>query len=78
MMKRILHSVGTFFVLFLAVLAAAGCSGDPEVREMVQREVEAISQMKQLGLVEYRVRKIVKAEDEGAWYKIGDRKILLS
>ena len=34
--------------------------------------------MRQLSLVEYRVRKIVKADDEGAWYKLGDRKILLS
>ena len=34
--------------------------------------------MRELSLVEYRVRKIVKADDEGPWYKIGDRKILLS
>ena len=47
----------------------------------VQREVRdalAITSMKQLSLVEYRVSKIIKADDEGAWYKIGDRKILLS
>jgi hypothetical protein len=78
MLKRFLHTVGTFFVFVLAVLATAGCSRSREVQEMVQREVKAISEMRQLGLVEYRVRKIVKADDEGAWYKIGDRKILLS
>ena len=48
------------------------------MQETVQREVEAITAMRQLSLVEYRVRKIVKADDEGEWYKIGDRKILLS
>lgn len=78
MMKRFLHTVGTFSVLFLAILAAAGCSRGNDVQEMVKREVQAISEMRQLGLVEYRVRKIVKADDEGEWYKIGDRKILLS
>lgn len=78
MLKRFLHTVGTFFVFVLAVLATVGCSRNREVQEMVRREVKAISEMRQLGLVEYRVRKIVKADDEGAWYKIGDRKILLS
>ena len=78
MMKRFLHTVGTFSVLFLAILAATGCSRGNDVQEMVKREVQAISEMRQLGLVEYRVRKIVKADDEGEWYKIGDRKILLS
>ena len=78
MMKRFLHTVGTFSVLFLALLAASGCSRHENVEETVQREVKAISEMRQLGLVEYRVRKIVKANDEGEWYKIGDRKILLS
>lgn len=54
-----------------------GCSGStPE--DTTEQEIKAISAMRELGLVEYRVRKIVKASDEGAWYKIGDRKILLS
>ncbi len=78
MLKRLLHTVGTFSVLILALLAAAGCSRHENVEETVQREVKAISEMRQLGLVEYRVRKIVKANDEGEWYQIGDRKILLS
>ena len=78
MMKRFLHTVGTFSVLFLALLTTAGCSRHNDVEEMVKREVQAISEMRQLSLVEYRVRKIVKADDEGEWYKIGDRKILLS
>lgn len=77
MMKRILHTVGTFFVLFL-LLTLPGCKERAAVEDTVQREIEAITAMKQLSLVEYRVSKIIKADDEGAWYKIGERKILLS
>ena len=66
-------------VLLLAVfLTATGCRGRAAVEDTVQREIEAITAMKQLSLVEYRVSKIIKADDDGAWYKIGDRKILLS
>ena len=61
-------------VLLLAVfLTATGCRGRAAVEDTVQREIEAITAMKQLSLVEYRVSKIIKAD-----YKIGDRKILLS
>ena len=77
-MRKMLHIVlGVLPGLWLLLLAGAGCAG-ADLEETVRREVEAISAMKQLSLVEYRVRKIVKADDEGAWYKLGDRKILLS
>lgn len=77
MMKCFLHTAGAFFVLLLTALMLSGCS-DRVPEDTTQREIEAISQMRELSLVEYRVRKIVKANDEGEWYKIGDRKILLS
>lgn len=77
MMKCFLHTAGTFFVLLLTALMLSGCA-DRVPEDTTQREIEAISQMRELSLVEYRVRKIVKANDEGEWYKIGDRKILLS
>ena len=54
-----------------------GCS-QPGRDEILREEIESITAMKQLGVVEYRVRKIIKADDQGEWYKIGDRKILLS
>ena len=76
-MKKIFHTVGTFFVLLLTALMLSGCA-ERVPEDTTQREIEAISQMRELSLVEYRVRKIVKANDEGEWYKIGDRKILLS
>ncbi len=76
-MKKIFHTVGTFFVFLLTIFMVPGCS-ERVPEDTTQREIEAISQMRELSLVEYRVRKIVKANDEGEWYKIGDRKILLS
>ena len=76
-MRRILHIV-TLVLLGTVLLALPGCARRESMQETVQREVEAITAMRQLSLVEYRVRKIVKADDEGEWYKIGDRKILLS
>lgn len=76
-MKKIFHTVGTFFVLLLTIFMVPGCS-ERVPEDTTQREIEAISQMRELSLVEYRVRKIVKANDEGEWYKIGDRKLLLS
>lgn len=76
-MKRILHTVGIICTACFLALAVQGCGGGAR-EETVHREIEAITAMRQLSLVEYRVRKIVKADDEGPWYKIGDRKILLS
>ena len=77
MMKCFLHTAGTFFVLLLTALMLPACT-ERVPEDTTEREIEAISQMQELSLVEYRVRKIVKADDEGEWYKIGDRKILLS
>ena len=50
MMKRFLHTVGTFCVLFL-LLALPGCRERAAVEDTVQREIEAITAMKQLSLV---------------------------
>ena len=78
-MQRGVHTAAVLLLsVWIPVLALTGCSHRSSVEETVAREIEAISSMKQLSLVEYRVRKIVKADDEGPWYKIGDRKILLS
>ena len=76
-MRKLLHTAA-LSLLGSVLLMLPGCGGHAAVEDTVQREIEAITAMKQLSLVEYRVSKIVKADDEGAWYKIGDRKILLS
>ena len=72
------HLAKVFLCAWIPVTMLSGCAGRSTVEETVQREIEAISAMKQMSLVEYRVRKIVKADDDGEWYKIGERKILLS
>lgn len=76
-MRKILHIAGIFVSCCLSAGLFQGCT-DRSLEETARREIQAISEMRQLSLVEYRVRKIVKADDEGAWYKLGDRKILLS
>lgn len=70
--------IRVLLVLVLPILLVMGCSGGKESEDSVLKEIESVSSVKELGLVEYRVRKIVKANDEGEWYKIGDRKILFS
>ena len=69
-MKATLH---TLCLSLCILLAMQGCS-----RKNEAAVIHSLSSMNQLGLVEYRVRKIIKADDPGEWYKIGDRKILLS
>jgi hypothetical protein len=46
-----------------------------------EKTVETVLQLKELNelaTVEYTVTKIIKASDDQTWYKIGDRKILMS
>ena len=76
-MRKIFHTV-ILALLGVVLLTSSGCGGRAAVEETVHREIEAITAMRQLSLVEYRVSKIIKADDEGQWYKIGERKILLS
>lgn len=45
--------------------------------EQMNAKSQELTEMAELGSVEYTITKIVKAED-AAWYKIGDRKILFS
>ena len=76
-MRHSFHTAGLTVFTLLAILVAPGCSHQREEKALRQ-EILSLSSMKQLGLVEYKVRKIIKADDQGEWYKIGDRKILLS
>jgi CRISPR/Cas system-associated protein Csx1 len=62
------------YVPYLLLLILFSCNS----REKEMNEVLAFKEMSELATVEYIVTKIVKAEDNKTWYKIGDRKILLS
>lgn len=43
-----------------------------------KREVLSIKEMSELATAEYNITKVVKASDDATWFKIGERKILLS
>lgn len=61
----------SFYVI--AGLLLVSCKGpSPEDR------ILSIAESAELGTVEYTVKKIIKANDLGEWYKVGDRKILFS
>lgn len=61
----------TFLLLFLF------CTGCNKKEKQLQ-QVLSLQQMNDLATVEYVVTKIIKANDNKTWYKIGDRKILMS
>lgn len=58
----------------LLLLILVGCNR----QEKKLNEVFALREMSELATVEYTVTKIVRASDDKTWYKIGDRKILMS
>ena len=70
--------LSAFLTLLLPALLVSGCASRGPEEDPVAREIQALSSAKELGLVEYRVRKIIKADDVGEWYKLGQRKILFS
>lgn len=65
----------TWLVLSLLVLLFASCGEDKEVHET---EIYQIRSIGTLSTTEYTLGKIIQWNDEGEWYKFGDRKILLS
>jgi hypothetical protein len=70
--------IAALLAILLPTFLLPGCATRESAEEKAAKEIEALASVKELGLVEYRVRKIVKANDEGEWYKLGERKILFS
>jgi hypothetical protein len=62
-----------FFIL-LTALVALNCSRNKERNDFIT----AIKQTGKLVTAEYTLSKIIKANDNKTWYKIGDRKIVMS
>lgn len=52
------------------------CSCRQEEKQL--DHVMALQQMNELATVEYVVTKIIRADDNKTWYKLGDRKILMN
>lgn len=66
-------------VLFIVMTAALLVSCGPSQDELLSKKMNGLSEMAELGTVEYTVKKIVKADNATpAWYKIGKRKILFT
>lgn len=64
----------SLFLCLLTVLLLTGC--DQKERQL--KKVMALQQMNDLATVEYVVTKMIRANDNTTWYKLGDRKILIS
>jgi hypothetical protein len=63
-------------ILFSLSLSAIHCSSKKETSKMQQ--VLGLQTMSDLATAEYVVTKIIKANDNKTWYKVGNRKILMS
>jgi len=61
-----------YFFIFFTICA---CGVKPIPKE---QEILALKEMNELVTVEYMVSKIIKASDDQTWYKLGERKILMT
>lgn len=59
----------------LACLLWAGCGKSTPNETSI---ISALQDMQELATTEYTLTKVVKATDDQTWYKIGDRKILIT
>lgn len=65
-------------ILGLALIAATISSCGESLSDKIETKMPTFTEMADLGSVEYTVKKVIKANHVGEWYKIGDRKILFS
>ena len=65
-----------FRTVILIIFVFVACSKKEE--EENKPSIFTLKEMSDLATVEYTVTKIIKASDSKTWYKIGDRKILMS
>ena len=71
----------TYLILAAAVmLLCASCSKlglkKVSLEQKLSEKMSQITDVAELGTVEYTVTKVVKASDDASWYKVGNRKIL--
>ena len=66
-----------FASALLLLSGMCACSGRASLTDKLNSQFSSMSEMAELGTVEYTITKIVKASDE-ALYKFGDRKIIFS
>lgn len=66
-----------FTLLFAFGIIQCSEQSQPDFHEL-ESNFQVIKDMGELSTVEYSVGKILKIDDKGEWYKLGDRKILIS
>jgi hypothetical protein len=62
------------WLFLLGTALFIGCSEKKSAADTVMQ----LKELSELATVEYTITKIIKASDDQTWYKIGDRKILMS
>jgi len=66
---------GCIYILFILFITLS-CNQKEKVKQT--QLVPLLKQMSDLATVEYVITKIIKASDDPPWYKVGNRKILMS
>ena len=75
-MKKPLFYLIAAVTMFLAVSCTNQDAGKTSLEKKLNQKMSEMSEVAELGSVEYTIEKVVKASDDAEWYKLGDRKIL--
>lgn len=74
--RRQLNLINMQHLILILFLLLSSCSKKDKSEE--KPTVLSLKEMSDLATVEYTVTKVIKANDNKTWFKIGDRKILMS
>ena len=75
-MKKPLFYLIAAVTMLLAVSCTNQDAGKTSLEKKLNQKMSEMSEVAELGSVEYTIEKVVKASDDAEWYKLGDRKIL--
>lgn len=75
-MKKTLFYLIAAVTMLLAVSCTNQDAGKTSLEKKLNQKMSEMSEVAELGSVEYTIEKVVKASDDAEWYKLGDRKIL--
>jgi hypothetical protein len=74
-MNRLINRKNKILLILFVLFVLASCE---QKTNKIEEWTGKISTLPELGTVEYVVSKVVSANDDATWYKLGDRKILFS
>jgi hypothetical protein len=73
--RSLFHPSAFLLKVTLSCLLWAGCAKPTPKEASI---ISALQDMQELATTEYTLTKVVKASDDQTWYKMGDRKILIT